>query len=56
MNSVGLRLKDKKKKRAQKEGNDSHLKKNEALLFVTIWMGLWGIMLSEINQRKAKIV
>ena len=28
----------------------SHKKKNEILPFVTIWMGLEDIMLSEINQ------
>ena len=28
------------------------MKKNEILLFVTTWMGLEGIMLSEIRQRQ----
>ena len=30
----------------------SHLKKNENLLFETTWMGLKGIMLGKISQRK----
>ena len=31
-----------------------HYKKFEILPFVTIWMGLDGIMSSEISQRKTK--
>ena len=31
-------------------------KKNEILPFATTWMELEGIMLSEISQRKAKII
>ena len=34
----------------------SAIKKNEILPFATIWMELEGIMLSEISQRKTKIV
>ena len=32
------------------------IKKNEILLFVTTWMELEGIMLSEISQRKTNTV
>ena len=32
------------------------IKKNEILPFVTTWMELEGIMLSEISQRKTKII
>ena len=32
------------------------IKKNEILLFATTWMELEGIMLSEISQRKTKII
>ena len=32
------------------------IKKNEILPFATMWMELEGIMLSEISQRKAKII
>ena len=34
----------------------SAIKKNEILPFATTWMELEGIMLSEISQRKAKII
>ena len=34
----------------------SAIKKNEILLFATMWMELEGIMLSEISQRKTKII
>ena len=34
----------------------SAIKKNEILPFATTWMGLEGIMLSEISQRKTKII
>ena len=34
----------------------SAIKKNEILPFVTTWMELEGIMLSEISQRKTKII
>ena len=34
----------------------SAIKKNEILPFATTWMELEGIMLSEISQRKTKIV
>ena len=34
----------------------SAIKKNEILPFTTTWMELEGIMLSEISQRKAKIM
>ena len=34
----------------------SAIKKNEILPFATMWMELEGIMLSEISQRKTKIV
>ena len=34
----------------------SHKKKNEILPFVTTWMDLEGIMLSEIRQRKTNII
>ena len=32
------------------------IKKNETLPFATTWMELEGIMLSEISQRKTKII
>ena len=32
------------------------IKKNDILLFATTWMQLEGIMLSDINQRKTKII
>ena len=32
------------------------IKKNEILPFATTWMELEGIMLSEISQRKTKII
>ena len=32
------------------------MKKNEILLFATMWMELEGIMLSEISQRKTNII
>ena len=32
------------------------IKKNEILPFATAWMELEGIMLSEISQRKTKII
>ena len=32
------------------------IKKNEILPFATMWMELEGIMLSEISQRKTKII
>ena len=32
------------------------IKKNEILPFATTWMGLEGIMLSEISQRKTSII
>ena len=32
------------------------IKKNEILLFATMWMELEGIMLSEISQRKTNII
>ena len=34
----------------------SAIKKNEILPFVTMWMELEGMMLSEINQRKTHII
>ena len=34
----------------------SAVKKNEILPFATTWMELVGIMLSEISQRKTKII
>ena len=34
----------------------SAIKKNEILSFATTWMELEGIMLSEISQRKTKII
>ena len=34
----------------------SAIKKNEILPFATMWIELEGIMLSEISQRKAKII
>ena len=34
----------------------SAIKKNEILPFVTTWMELEGITLSEISQRKTKII
>ena len=34
----------------------STTKKNEILPFATVWMELEGIMLSEISQRKTKII
>ena len=34
----------------------SAIKKNEILPFATTWMKLEGIMLSEISQRKTKII
>ena len=34
----------------------SAVKKNEILPFATMWMELEGIMLSEISQRKTKII
>ena len=34
----------------------SAIKKNEILPFATTWMDLEGIMLSEISQRKTKII
>ena len=34
----------------------SAMKKNEILPFATMWMELEGIMLSEISQRKTKIL
>ena len=34
----------------------SAIKKNEILPFATTWMELEGIMLSEISQRKTKII
>ena len=34
----------------------SAIKKNELLPFATTWMELEGIMLSEISQRKTKII
>ena len=34
----------------------SAIKKNEVLPFVTTWMELEGIMLSEISPRKTKII
>ena len=34
----------------------SAIKKNEILPFATTWMELGGIMLSEISQRKTKII
>ena len=34
----------------------SAIKKNEILPFATMWMELDGIMLSEISQRKTKIL
>ena len=34
----------------------SAIKKNEILPFATTWMGLEGIMLSEISQRKTSII
>ena len=34
----------------------SAIKKNETLPFATTWMELEGIMLSEISQRKTKII
>ena len=34
----------------------SVIKKNEILPFATTWMELEGIMLSEISQRKTKII
>ena len=34
----------------------SAIKKNEILPFAATWMALEGIMLSEISQRKAKII
>ena len=34
----------------------SAIKKNEILLFAATWMELEGIMLSEISQRKIKII
>ena len=34
----------------------SAIKKNEILPFATMWMELEGIMLSEISQRKTKII
>ena len=34
----------------------SAIKKNEILPFATTWMELEGIMLSEISQRKRKII
>ena len=34
----------------------SAIKKSEMLLFATTWMELEGIMLSEISQRKTKII
>ena len=34
----------------------SAIKKNEILAFATTWMELEGIMLSEISQRKTKII
>ena len=37
-------------------GYYSAIKKNETLPFATTWMELEGIMLSEISQRKTKIV
>ena len=35
---------------------DSAIKKNEILPFATMWTELEGIMLSEISQRKTKII
>ena len=37
-------------------GYYSAIKKNEILPFATTWMELEGIMLSEISQRKTKII
>ena len=34
----------------------SAIKKNEILPFATTWMELDGIMLSEISERKTKII
>ena len=34
----------------------SAIKKNEVLPFATMWMELEGIMLTEISQRKTKII
>ena len=34
----------------------SAIKKNEILPFATMWMELEGIMLSEVSQRKTKII
>ena len=34
----------------------SAIEKNEILPFATTWMELEGIMLSEISQRKTKII
>ena len=34
----------------------SEIKKNEILPFATMWLELEGIMLSEISQRKTKII
>ena len=34
----------------------SAIKKNEILPFATMWMGLEGIRLSEISQRKTNII
>ena len=34
----------------------SAIKKNEILPFATMWMKLEGIILSEISQRKTKII
>ena len=34
----------------------SAIKKNEILPFATTWMELEGIMLSEVSQRKTKII
>ena len=36
--------------------NYSAIKKNEILPFATTWVELEGIMLSEISQRKTKII
>ena len=37
-------------------GYYSAIKKNEILPFATMWMELEGIILSEISQRKTKII
>ena len=37
-------------------GYYSAIKKNEILLFATMWIELEGIMLGEISQRKTNII